>query len=177
MHEQLVTVLMTMRGGIPLTSALILCGLILGVFLFKKRALRRSNRARASNGDSTTFRGFKYAASLGLLGRPDPSDNIIWHTSISVALSDTYKLNGGKPEFSSSEPAQQIYRKVIAKHPQFPFAYGRLAHALNAIGDSSWRDYAQQAVAILEKTTRIDGHHPDHDAELEMLRTKLGHTG
>jgi hypothetical protein len=57
--------------------------------------------------------------------------------------------------------------------PTFPFGYYAKAGCLQKAGDENWRSEAQKAIAILEMTTTIPGHHPDHDFVLHELRAQL----
>jgi hypothetical protein len=54
-------------------------------------------------------------------------------------------------------------RLVIDKLPLFPFSYYFLALCLKENGYKSWIEYANKAKSILEKTTKLPGHHADHD--------------
>jgi len=65
------------------------------------------------------------------------------------------------------------YREVMDAHPAYPFPYYVVAKCLEARGESSWKDYAKKGVSILEKTTRISGHAPDHDDALADLSALL----
>ena len=58
---------------------------------------------------------------------------------------------------------------MASKFPDFPFAHWALVLCLGQAGSPLWRGHAERAMNILEHTTRIAGHHPQHDE----VRTKL----
>jgi len=145
------------------------------------KAIRKLQEDLAETGKSAegsadtvaAMRDYTEVAVLNLIGKPSPDSDVIYTTGISKALEDSYKIEGTKIEVFRDEASERIYRDVIAKYPRFPFAYHALASVLSAKGDPSWRDYAEQAVSILEKTTKVGGHHPNHDQELAELKKVL----
>jgi Tetratricopeptide repeat len=64
-------------------------------------------------------------------------------------------------------------RNAIKQFPNFPFTYYALAYCLEKQGDSSWRPYAEKAVAIFEETTVISGHQKSHEQSLAYLKQLL----
>jgi hypothetical protein len=60
-------------------------------------------------------------------------------------------------------------RYIIEKMPLYPFSYYFLAICLKEKGDRSWKDYANKAKSILEKTTQFPSHHSDHDEILQEI--------
>lgn len=80
---------------------------------------------------------------------------------------------GGSIVWQCNSDALRQYESTIAKHPQYPFPYYFLAACLQEGGSQSWRSYARVGIAILEKTTKIDGHNPGHDGALSALKSML----
>jgi cell division protein FtsB len=76
-------------------------------------------------------------------------------------------------KWKCNRPALEYYRNMTIIHPRYPFPYYFLAKCLRALREDSWRDYAQEGIRILEKTTRIAGHDPSHDDALRELRHLL----
>jgi len=62
---------------------------------------------------------------------------------------------------------------MTTKYPRYPFPYYFLAKCLRKLKQDAWRDYAEEAIRILEKTTNIPGHDPGHDDALRELRALL----
>ena len=58
---------------------------------------------------------------------------------------------------------------IIQERPDFPFTYYVIALCYKKQGREEWKQYAQKAILILEKTTQIDGHHGFHDEALSQL--------
>lgn len=65
------------------------------------------------------------------------------------------------------------FEQVTREHPNFPFAYWGLASCLGQVGNARAAGlavmHAKQAMKILEHTTQIDGHHPNHDQVREAI--------
>jgi len=145
------------------------------------KAIRKLQEDLAETGKSAeasavvvgAMRDYGEVAALNLIGKPYPDGDLVYTTGISKALEGSYKIVGTKVEFFRDEASERIYRDVIAKYPRFPFAYAALAYVLSANCDPSWRNYAQQAVSILEKTTKVGGHHPNHDQKLAEFKKVL----
>jgi len=62
---------------------------------------------------------------------------------------------------------------VIQKLPSYPFAYYFLALCQKKKQNPKWKQNAVKAKLILDKTTRIPGHHPDHDCVLAEVSRML----
>ena len=67
----------------------------------------------------------------------------------------------------------EITEDVIAEFPRFPFTYWALSGLLSNKGDLSWKKYAEEGIQILEKTTKVAGHHANHDQKLAELQLTL----
>jgi hypothetical protein len=84
------------------------------------------------------------------------------------------KFDGKTVSFLCDNNGVEGYRRAIKREPRFPLPYCALAECLSRQGDPSWKDVAETGIAILEKTTKVPDHDPDHDAALKLLR-KLMH--
>ena len=71
------------------------------------------------------------------------------------------------------ESAERIYREVISRFPEFPFAYYFLAGCLRSKNDPAWLSELAKAKEILEITTTISGHHEHHDDVLRRINVSL----
>jgi hypothetical protein len=65
------------------------------------------------------------------------------------------------------------YRSIIKKYPFWPFAHFVLAICLKQQSDKSWEEHAMTALEILEKTTAVPNHHPDHSIALKRVKKML----
>ena len=65
--------------------------------------------------------------------------------------------------------ALDAYTKAISYDGKFPFAYYYSATCRKAAGAEDWQQDIQKSRDILLKTTRLPGHHPDHDALLKRI--------
>lgn len=106
-------------------------------------------------------------------------DAILWEGQ-SVETPASGWLKGYREQDNAQKMAWQCgssalfhYRETMDAYPQYPFPYYVVAKCLQARGEISWKDYAEKGVAILEKTTRIPGHAPDHDDALADLSALL----
>lgn len=91
---------------------------------------------------------------------------------------DFVSRSEGKIVCNCTPAAIHICKAIIVKFPNYPFAYYFLSLCLKKAGDPSWREYAQTAKEIFEKTTEIDNHHHDHDlifAEVGRLLSDARH--
>ena len=80
------------------------------------------------------------------------------------------KLDGNKVTFSCDHKGIEGYRRAIKQEPRFPLPYCALAACLSRQNDPSWKNVAEKGITILELTTQVPDHDPDHDAALAMLR-------
>ena len=113
-------------------------------------------------------------AYLSCMGTPSSGGKGIRISSvISKKLEGTYKQYNGRYFPLCGSESEAKYREVIEKHPRFPFSYYWLALCLREKGDEAWKDYARKAVQILENTTKISGHHENHDQALKRLKEHL----
>jgi hypothetical protein len=117
------------------------------------------------------------SAMLDATGKPyDPpvsGAGINYHSTLHRLLAHTYVERGRKITFKTDAASEAVYRKATQQFPRFPFGYYALALSLRARGDAGWRDYAQQAVGLFEKTTAMANCNESHFAALKELRTDL----
>lgn len=118
--------------------------------------------------------GFSDMAGLNPAGLPfKEGKNIRYDGPLPNALRDLYVIEDNKIHFKLGREFENQYRRIIAEHPRFPFAYLGLVESLRHRGDPGWRAYAEQAIAILRKTTLIAGHDKAHDDALRLLNGYL----
>jgi hypothetical protein len=118
-------------------------------------------------------RDYADVVQLNMIGKPNMDGDLVYTTPISTALEGTYEIKGHNVTFRSDLASEAKFRDAIARFPKFPFAYICLAVALRNRGDPSWLDFAKQGEAILEKTTLVPGHHPNHDYFLTQVREMM----
>ena len=106
-------------------------------------------------------------------------------TPISRKLEGAY-TNGENDGESGLQPrcdkeSMAKFEQVAREHPNFPFAYWGLASCLGQVGNVRASGlavmHAKRAMEILEHTTQIDGHHPNHDQVRKAITpTRMGKT-
>jgi hypothetical protein len=84
-----------------------------------------------------------------------------------------FKRKAGKVFVRYDDEAIARYREMISRDPVYPFGHHMMAEALYLKKDPLWIDYALRAAEILEKTTAIVNHSPDHDDALRNIRELL----
>ena len=133
-------------------------------------------REKASNleGDLEGLRRYSGMAELNILGLTGKFGVGLSESSpLSRALEGAYEeIEDGaemtyRPNCSPAGVAR--LEDVTTKFPDFPFAHWALAMCLGQEGNPLWRTHLEQALAILDHTTRIAGHHANHDE----VRAKL----
>jgi hypothetical protein len=82
----------------------------------------------------------------------------------------TYKINFNN---SCTPMALDQYKLIIKKYPFWPFSHFVLAYCLKSKGDRSWKEQANIALKILQKTTAIPNHNPAHSAVLKEVEKLL----
>jgi hypothetical protein len=69
------------------------------------------------------------------------------------------------------------FKEILKKYPKYPFPYYFLAEAFRLRGDNILAEsYAKQCMDILQITTKIPNHSPDHDDALKNLKSLLDTT-
>lgn len=122
------------------------------------------------------------AAVLDASGKPYHSlvgggSGISYHSALHDLLADTYIENKHKFIFKTDSSSEGKYRKAIQEFTRFPFGYYALALALRYHRDPGWRDFAETAVSILERTTAIPGCNENHFDALKELKGYLAESG
>jgi hypothetical protein len=79
----------------------------------------------------------------------------------------------GELNMKCDSEAINYYKQMIAKHPLYPFPLYPLVLCLKRQGDDSWRQYAREAVRILEKTTLVPSHDRSHEDALQRFKKLL----
>ena len=167
-------------------------GLLSGIgLIFTRRELgeRQATRLIAAQQEAASARSlanelqdevlivkrFSYVATLTFNGMLYTKGDVTMPTAISQLVEGTWREVGPERFRPVCEAAAlDKSRAAIQQFPDFPFTYYALAYCLAQQGDPAWRNYAEQAVAILVKTTSISGHQKSHDEALEYLRKVLG---
>ena len=106
-----------------------------------------------------------------------------WNLAGSKSISKDYclpdKLTGWTDGYVEDEiiryddDAIAHYLTIMKLYPDYPFSYYLLAEAYRLRGDVIWESYAEKGIRILEITTSILGHAPNHDEVLNNLRKML----
>ena len=73
-----------------------------------------------------------------------------------------------------TETGVAALKKAIDQYPDFPFSYVYLAACYGGDANPEWERLAQEALARLENTTKVVGHHRHHDRMLELVKEWLG---
>ena len=95
-------------------------------------------------------------------------------TAISKLIDGYTYLDGNYVKIKSCMlDGLEKFKEIINKYPFYPFGYYFEAVCLQYNKNSDWRQYAQKALSIFEKTTTIDGHNPGQDYALKDLKMGL----
>jgi len=82
----------------------------------------------------------------------------------------TYQIKG---DGMCTPAALDQYKSIIKKYPFWPFSHYVLAICLKQKGDKSWEEHAMRALEVLEKTTAVPNHHPDHSIVKKKVKEIL----
>jgi hypothetical protein len=172
---------MTNSSWVTLFQCLSLAGSILalvsfiGLWVFTSRLETEKELKIEQLQDVTdAVRAFSDVSRLDPTGAPFRGSGIQYNSALCTALRDLYIDTGNDPaHFKLGREFEPRYRAVIDQFPRFPFGYFALTESLRNRGDPTWREYAEKAVTILEKTTSIEGHEQSHDQALKILRRYL----
>jgi hypothetical protein len=124
--------------------------------------------------DLEAVRDFSEAASLtpqgthGLAGA-----GLKEVTPLSQLLDGAWIQQEGRLYPSCDSVSLEKFRTAIDSYPRFPFSYYALAICLHSRSVSAWKQYAERAIDIFEKTTKVAGHQPSHEQALAQLREYL----
>lgn len=72
-------------------------------------------------------------------------------------------------DFDCSQKAIDHYTSLTIAYSYFPFPYYFLAECDKKKGDDNWKEHMTRAYEIISVTTRIVGHHEDHDWLLKKI--------
>jgi len=116
--------------------------------------------------------------------KPEYAEVATWNYKGAQSISKDYSLPGplsgwadryvrdtpnGK-QVRSDDEAISHFEATLKKYPKYPFSYYFLAEAFRLKGDNEVaRTYAKQGIDILQITTKIPNHSPDHDDALKNL--------
>jgi hypothetical protein len=121
--------------------------------------------------DIDAVKKYSDVARMDPLGKQfDVGSGLQENTPISVLLEGTWQPIAGQFVFSTDAAAEKKYREVVEKFPTFPFAYVYISDCLRVRNDPAWKEYANKAIDILEKTTSLAAHKVQHDQALQMLK-------
>ena len=144
----------------------------LGLIVEELRGLRE--RSADLEDQLTGLMTYSDVAELNILGETGKAGIGIGESSALIqALDGAWKNRGGRHFARCDQDSRAKFLAAIEIHPTFPFTYYALSVCSYDAGDDTWRQYAERAVGILEHTTRIAGHHQNHDEVYEYLRSRL----
>ena len=112
-------------------------------------------------------------ATLNFQGSHSISDTYSVQTPLS-GWNDNYvrDTSEGK-QIRNDDEAIAYYKKLQEAYPKYPFSYYCLAEAYRQRGNDIWRDYAHKAIEILNITTSLPNHAPNHKEVLANLHMML----
>jgi hypothetical protein len=165
----------TLFQWLSLTGSILAVVSLVGLWVFTGRVDQEKElQIQRLQSVTEAVRGFSDIATLNPAGLPfRERSGIRYDSPLSTALRDLYVTTDSTINFKLGLEFEPRYKRIVEQFPRFPFAYVALAESMRYRGDSSWREYAQKAVSILEKTTTIDGHDRSHDDALATMRDYL----
>lgn len=117
---------------------------------------------------------FHEMAMLDLHGSEyTPGSNVIVSTPLTRALEGTFDIVSNRLQYRADDEALTRLLEVTEQFPDFPFGHYAVAYIYRTRNDSRWREYAEAAVEILEKTVSISGRNASHDRVLNELKVEL----
>ena len=138
------------------------------------RSCKNSHRVSDLEQQIVHVRDYSSIAQLDGLGNPPGygigSDHIM-DNELTRLIKGTYTIEDEKISMERDASSEEVYRIIVKKFPKFPFGYFYLALCLRGRGDERWKIHAKDAIDILEKTTKIDGHHNHHDETLIKIKS------
>ena len=165
----------TLFQWLSLGGSLLALVSFVGLWVFTGRLeSEKEGEIRKLQNVTDALRGFSDVSQLNPAGLPfREGTGIRIDSPLSAALRDLYVVRDSIINFKLGEEFEPKYRAIIEQFPRFPFGYFALAESLRHRGEANWRDYAQKAAVIFEKTTIIDGHDRSHDEALATIRKYL----
>ncbi|TQV85180.1 hypothetical protein FKG94_03045 [Exilibacterium tricleocarpae] len=117
---------------------------------------------------------FGEIAMLGMHGSEYAIPSVIKvSTPLTQSLEGTYDVLDGRLQYRNTDESLEILLNSARQFPDFPFSHYAIAYILYQRDDASWREHAEKSLEILEKTTTIPNHNPDHDKILAELKSEL----
>jgi hypothetical protein len=165
----------TLFQWLSLTGSILAVVSFIGLWVFTAR-LDQEKEAKIHTLQDVTeaIRAFSDVAALNPTGLPVyEGAGIRYDTPLSTLLRDMYIVTDSKIHFKLGPQFEARYHAVISQNSRFPFGYFALAESMRNRGDPAWRQYAEKAVSILEKTTTIEGHDASHDDALATMHKYL----
>lgn len=134
----------------------------------------RNNRIKFLEDEVLNVKEYGYYATLDIYGRNvTPGYGMKFSSDLSDRMDKVLMVANGKVYVKNEKANLPLFDEVIAKYPNFPFAYFAKFVILQAFKNPEWKIYAKRALAIFEITTTIKGHNESQDAALETLRREL----
>jgi len=134
-----------------------------------------ANRIIEIESDLSALKDYGEVATLGFLGYKSLGGIAIGRQGPMAGWANGYltKNIDGTYDIKCEPEALNHYRQMIIKYPYYPFPLYPLAICLKLQGDDAWRDYAKEAVRILEKTTLVPSRNASHDDILKQIKQLL----
>jgi hypothetical protein len=148
--------------------------LIVGYFYYSN--YRKNRFIKDLESDVYALKEYSTIAQLDAVGNPPgygPGSDIKFNSELTDLLRYTYTVKDSQYYMNRTPEAESTYKIVIEKYPKFPFGYYFLVLCLREKKDESWKEYAKKGIEILEITTSIDRHNPNHDEILRKLKVYL----
>ena len=134
----------------------------------------KSQEIKKLNKDVSDIKEYTDVAKMNVFGLDqDGGWGIILSSGISKLMENVLEKKGSQILVKLTDSSLLFTNQVIAKFPNFPFAYWAKAAILGSRNDKNWLQIAKRAIEILEITTTINGHHINHEQVLATLRNMV----
>lgn len=90
-------------------------------------------------------------------------------SSLSMALSPFLQKSDHDLNISCTADALEVFNGIIKNNPNFPFGYFLRGYCKKFLNMDDWKADYERARTILMITTKIPGHHPQHDFVLHRI--------
>jgi len=136
------------------------------VFTMRSSTLKRRSEAQMQqDGEAATW-NYEGAQSI--------SEGYSLPGPLSGWVDGYVKATASGKQVRFDDEAISHFEEALKKYPKYPFSYYFLAEAFRLKGDNELaKTYAKQGIEILQVTTRIPNHSPDHDDALKNLQNLL----
>lgn len=150
------------------------------VNLQKQNSTKEQELEKLKN-DVNNIRDYSNIARLDLTGVELHAGNGITmsDTELSALMKKILRIEDNKVYVKVSDTVMVYVNEVIEKFPKFPFGYYAKAKILLSKNIKDGLPYVFKTIEILEITTSIQGHNPNHDealAEFKNILKELGIT-